>query len=179
MRGPHAPVPKSPNQTDQDWTASGVIVFWTHTTVPPAPRVAPARRLTAGTISRAFGVSAGWPGAMKPFCRSTTTSAVRAGSIVSNGWSRPRRWSARSMAWDGIAILCMALASSVGVECLAAQRPEEFLHLARQGFRLFHRGEMAAARHRAPAADVGIGARRQRARRPQDLAREFGIAGRH
>src|SRR5215469_17491382 len=48
---------------------------------------------------------------MKPFCRSTTTSAVRAGSRSSKGWSRPRRVSARSTAQDGISTLCMAYAS--------------------------------------------------------------------
>ena len=37
-------------------------------------------RLTLGMISRAAGISAGCPGAMKPFCRSTTICAVRAGS---------------------------------------------------------------------------------------------------
>jgi hypothetical protein len=98
MRGPHSAAVKLPNQTDQDASVSGVIAFWIHTTVPPAARVAPASRLTLGTISRACAVSAGWPGAMNPFCRSTTISAVQAGSRPSKGLSRPRRASARSMA---------------------------------------------------------------------------------
>ena len=98
MRGPQWSSAKLPSQTDQDCSLSGVIVFWIHTTVPPAARVARASRLTAGTISRACAISAGWPGTMKPFCRSTTTSAVRAGSRSLNGCNRPRRARARSMA---------------------------------------------------------------------------------
>jgi len=39
IRGPHSSRAKWPNQTDQDFSLSGVIVFWIHATVPPAARV--------------------------------------------------------------------------------------------------------------------------------------------
>src|SRR3954454_17099588 len=72
-----------------------------------------------------------------------------------------------------------ATISSRGTLERGAQRPEELAQLLRQGVGLLHRGEVAAARHHAPAPDVGEGALGDRARRAQDLARELAVAGRH
>src|SRR6516164_2464201 len=36
MRRPHSARAKCPNHTDHDFSVSGVIVFWIHTTAPPA-----------------------------------------------------------------------------------------------------------------------------------------------
>src|SRR5262245_49462469 len=48
------------------------------------------------------------------------------------------------------------------------QRVEELENVARERFGLFQRREVPAARHRGPASDVGVGPRRERARRTQD-----------
>ena len=69
--------------------AGSSCVIWTQKTPPPAWRTAAASRLTAGTMSRAAGTTA-CPTAsfMKAFCRSMTTSAVRAGSSSAKQCSR-------------------------------------------------------------------------------------------
>src|SRR5260221_5760848 len=66
-----------------------------------------AKRLTLGTMSRAWPISQGWPGAMKPFCRSTTTSADRFGSMPSKACGLPRRSLTRSCTQAGNSILCI------------------------------------------------------------------------
>jgi hypothetical protein len=62
---------------------------------------------------------------------------------------------------------------------LTAQWPEERLHLMGQRLRLFHRGEMAALWHLGPAPDIGVGARRQRARRADNFAWKSRISSRY
>ncbi len=59
-----------------------------------------------GTISRATGISPTAPGARKPVCMSTTSSAVLRGSIVVKGCTRPLRRSEMSMACCAIFMLC-------------------------------------------------------------------------
>src|SRR5262249_26105312 len=59
----------------------------------------------------------------------------------------------------------------------AAQRAEEGADVLGEQFGLLHRGEVAAARHHGPAADIGVGAFRERAWRTQDFARELAVAG--
>src|SRR3954470_1004765 len=62
-----------------------------------------------GTISNAIGQGA-WPtsGSMKPFCISTTTRAVLAGTKSSKMCSRPRRATTRSTIDCETDTLCMA-----------------------------------------------------------------------
>ncbi|HME25609.1 MAG TPA: hypothetical protein VKI44_30455 [Acetobacteraceae bacterium] len=88
-------------------TAIGSKVFWMYTTSPPAARRAALIRLTLGTMSRAVAISATWPGAMKPFCRSTTIWAVCSGIRLPNTRSPPRRSLARRTTSGWIAGLCM------------------------------------------------------------------------
>ena len=56
---------------------------------------------------------------------------------------------------------------------------EELHDFFREGFRLLQGGEVAALLHRRPALDPGVGLLRERARRAQDLLREFGVAQAH
>src|SRR5258706_12545941 len=57
-----------------------------------------------------------------------------------------------------------------------AARSEELDDLGGERVRLFERGEVAALLHHRPALDVGIGLRRERARRAQDFLRKLGGA---
>src|SRR5690348_16203403 len=62
-----------------------------------------------GTIFGAILISSkATPDSMKPFCMSTTISAVPAGSISSNTCSLPRSATTRSMTLWGMASLCIA-----------------------------------------------------------------------
>src|SRR5262245_48542262 len=61
-----------------------------------------------GTMLRAIGISATAPGATKPVCMSTTSSAVLRASIVGKGCTRPRRRSETSIACCAISIWCSA-----------------------------------------------------------------------
>src|SRR5579864_1527617 len=60
-----------------------------------------------------------------------------------------------------------------------AQGAKERADFLRQRLRLLPGGEMAAFGHHAPAADVGVHARRKRARRMEDLLGKLGVAHRH
>src|SRR5262245_36606062 len=56
---------------------------------------------------------------------------------------------------------------------------EELADLLRQDLGLLQGGEVAALAQHGPAADVGVGLLRHRARRAQDLPRELGVAHRY
>src|SRR5438270_208642 len=94
------------NAIDQSSRQLSSCVICTQKTPPPLRRTAAARRLTAGTMSRAVGTTA-WPTAsfMKACCRSMTTSAVRAGSSAAKQCSLPRRWTTRRTISSGMTAL--------------------------------------------------------------------------
>src|SRR5437667_280878 len=60
-----------------------------------------------------------------------------------------------------------------------AERSEELGDFPGERARLLERREVAAFLHHAPAADIGVGLRGQRARRAQDFLRKLRVAHRH
>jgi hypothetical protein len=98
------------NQWDHAVRLASLVVFWIQNTLPPVSRSAAASRLTLGTVAIAVWTGMGvYAGTRKPFCRSTTISAVRRGSMSSWTRSVPRRCSTRSMAHGGIVQSCMVV----------------------------------------------------------------------
>src|SRR5882672_7690179 len=60
-----------------------------------------------------------------------------------------------------------------------AERCEELDDFPGERARLLERREVPALLHHRPAPDIGVGLRRERARRAQDFLRELGVADRH
>src|SRR6516164_3596542 len=79
--------------TDHSLKQRSSCVILIQNTPPPVSRTAAARRLTAGTMSRAAGTAAKPIASFtKACCRSMTTSAVCAGSRSAKECAAPRRW---------------------------------------------------------------------------------------
>src|SRR4030088_2244878 len=90
------------NQLDHSCRLVASVVFLIQNTLPPVSRTA------VGTVSPAVITGIGvCSGTMKPFCRSTTISAVLRGSISSKTCNFPRRSRTRSIAHCGIVRSCM------------------------------------------------------------------------
>src|ERR1700742_709362 len=113
------------------------------------------------------------------------TSPERCAAAARHGQSLPKKTRSGSTTpiaaanSSGVREPAARRASSVSLTLLLPQWPEKRPNVVSECRPLLHRGEVAAARHDCPTADVGVSALGQRPWYTEDFTRELAIACRH